>query len=337
MSRQAADALFQALLAASGPVLLTGPVSPDGDSLGACFALARVLRDRGVDVSVTGAPSWRYTWMPGIEGLLPDEDLGTDWQAVVVLDGDRQRLEPGAAAAFDAAPLRGIIDHHASTRPDGYTHPWLEPQATSTCSMLYDAFSRWGIAIDAELATWLYTGLVYDTGGFRYSNTSPATHRTAAHLLEAGAPHVEICTRVLVERRLSGLRLAGALFGAAEPVFDGRAQLASVPLELAHRHDVLEGDLDGVVDALLHVRGVEVSVVLVERPDGQVKYSLRSRGGVDVARLAAALAPSGGGHARAAGAQVQADLQTARARVVALLAEALAAPEPAPDSQTESS
>lgn len=320
----AADALLQALIDARGPVLLTGPVAPDGDSLGACLALARVLRDRGVDVAVTGAPSWRYAWMPGIDALLPDQGLGVDWRAVVVLDGDRLRLEPGAAAAFEAAPVRGIVDHHASTRPEGYTHPWIEPRATSACSMLYEAFQRWGVELDAELATWLYTGLVFDTGGFRYSNTSPATHRIAAHLLQAGAPHVDITTRVLVERRLQGLRLAGEIFGATEPVLGGRAVVAEVPLDLARRHDVVDGDLDGIVDALLHVRGVEVSVLLVQKPDGSVKYSLRSRGGVDVARLAARLAPSGGGHAKAAGAQIDADLAAARARVLELLAAALA-------------
>lgn len=319
----AADALLQALLEAPGPVLLTGPVAPDGDSLGACLALARVLRDRGVEVAVTGAPSWRYAWMPGIDALRPDGDLGTSWGAVVVLDGDRLRLEPGARAAFEAAPVRGIVDHHASTRPQGYTHPWIEPTATSTCSMLYEAFLRWGVALDVELATWLYTGLVFDTGGFRYSNTSPATHRTAAHLLEAGAPHVEIFNRVLVERRLAGLRLAGAIFGEVEPVLDGRAVVSEVPLALARRHEVVDGDLDGIVDALLHVRGVEVAVLLIERPDGSVKYSLRSRGGVDVAKLAAALAPSGGGHAKAAGAQIHASVPEARARVLALLREAL--------------
>lgn len=319
----AADALLQALLEAPGPVLLTGPVAPDGDSLGACLALARVLRERGVEVAVTGAPSWRYAWMPGIEALRPDDGLGTSWGAVVVLDGDRLRLEPGALAAFQAATVRGIVDHHASTRPEGYTHPWIEPQATSTCSMLYDAFRRWGVPIDAELAALLYTGLVFDTGGFRYSNTSPVTHRTAAHLLEAGAPHVDIFNRVLVERRVAGLRLAGTIFGEVEPVLGGRAVVSAVPLALARRHDVVDGDLDGVVDALLHVRGVEVAVLLIERPDGSVKYSLRSRGAVDVAKLAAALAPSGGGHAKAAGAQLHAPIPEARTRVLALLAAAL--------------
>src|SRR5687767_2420332 len=118
--------LLQALSARS-PVLLTGPIGPDGDSLGACLALGRVLGAHGVSATVVGSIPRRYRWMPGIDQVIPDAGLAGRWPAVVVLDGDRHRLTQPAARAFAAADFRAIVDHHGSTRPDGYELAWLEP------------------------------------------------------------------------------------------------------------------------------------------------------------------------------------------------------------------
>ena len=201
-------------------VLLTGPVAPDGDSIGACLALQRLLVRRGVAVDVAGVPAYRYRWMPGALQMLPDSVLEPVYDGVVVLDGDRHRLTPPAATCFQAARVRGIVDHHASTRLDGYTHPWVEHGATSTCEMVFDALVTDDM-LDRELAELLYVGAIFDTGGFCYSNTTATTHRMAARLLEVGIEHAPICTRVLLERRQSGLRLAGAVFGSAEFYAEG--------------------------------------------------------------------------------------------------------------------
>src|SRR5688500_9107906 len=98
-----ADAMLDALTR-SAPVLLTGPSSPDGDSIGACLALARVLADRGVPATVAGIPPHRYRWMPGADTMVPETRLG-DYAAVVVLDGDRFRLHPEVGARFARAEL----------------------------------------------------------------------------------------------------------------------------------------------------------------------------------------------------------------------------------------
>ena len=156
-----ADAVLGALEAATGPVLLTGPVSPDGDSLGACLALQRVLAQRGVAAAVCGQASYRYGSLPGIQHLLPDDEVGTDWQLVVVLDGDRHRLTPPVARAFEAAAARAIVDHHGSTVDDGYDHFWVESGAASTTAMLYRAFVARDWPVDAQTAQLLYVGLVF--------------------------------------------------------------------------------------------------------------------------------------------------------------------------------
>lgn len=296
-------------------VLLTGPLDPDGDSLGACLTLQRVLRAQGVPADVTGEPSYRYTWMPGAHNLLSDDALKEHYDAVVVLDGDRHRLTPGVHAAFERAPVKGIIDHHASTRPDGYTVLWLDAAATSTCEMIYELLGDLGHPVDTDIAALLYAGAIFDTGGFRHSNTTPQTHRMAAHLLSLGIDHASISAKVLMERRQAGVRAAGRVLSGASFALDGALAIGAVPLSMRRELGLLPGDLEGIVDGLVHTVGVEVAVLLIQHSDQRVKASLRSGGSLDVAALAQRLAPSGGGHQKAAGALIEAPVAEAETRV----------------------
>ncbi|TNE89541.1 MAG: bifunctional oligoribonuclease/PAP phosphatase NrnA [Deltaproteobacteria bacterium] len=308
-------------------VLLSGPVGPDGDSLGACLALQHWLRTLGGDADVAAVLPQRYAFLPNAEGIVPDSRVEPGYDAVVVLDGDRHRLAPQVEAAFEAAEVRAIIDHHASTTEDGYTHFWVDGGAVSTCEMLFEAMQAAELPLDADLATMLYVGAIFDTGGFRYSNTRPSTHRMAAALLEAGVDHADIALKVLMERRLSALRLLGDVIADATSYCDGQVLVGRVPLAMAKRRKLRPGDLEGVVDALVHVKGVEVGALLIERRATRVKASLRSAGSLDVAALAAELVPSGGGHAKAAGAVVDCTLAELEERLVAKLARCLGAAE----------
>ncbi|MCO4743252.1 MAG: bifunctional oligoribonuclease/PAP phosphatase NrnA [Proteobacteria bacterium] len=318
------EALLQALQGANG-VLLSGPVGPDGDSLGACLALQRWLARLGVDADIAGDVPRRYRFLPGSDALIKDGRVKPGYEAVVILDGDRHRLAPKVAEAFASARVQAIVDHHASTKPDGYTHYWVDPVGVSTCEMVYEALEAAGEPLDVELATMLYVGALFDTGGFRYSNTKPATHRMAAALLETGIDHAEIALKVLMERRLPALHLLGEVTRAANAHCDGKLIVGRVPVKMARRFGMRPGDLEGVVDALVHVQGVEVGVLLIERRAERVKVSLRSGGDVDVAALAHRLTPTGGGHRKAAGAVVALTLDAIEARltveVEALLGE----------------
>lgn len=303
-------------LGACRRVLLTGPVQPDGDSLGACLALQRILRAHNIVCDVTGDASYRYRSLPGIDGLLADDALD-GYDAVVVLDGDRHRLPVGAQAAFEAARTKGIIDHHGSTRRDGYTHFWLDPTSGSTCEMLFALFQERGEPMDTEVAHCLYAGLIFDTGGFRYSNTRPSTHEMAAALLELGIDHASICLDILMDRRLQGLRAAGRVFADARDLAAGRLMVGAASLDLQQELGLVDGDLEGLVESLLHVQGVEVGILGIEIAPGQVKLSFRSRGQVDVAALAHRLHPSGGGHKKAAGVRLHLPLEEALAAATA--------------------
>lgn len=304
-------------------ILLTGPTGPDGDSLGACLALKRVLERDGLSVCVAGAPGYRYDFLPGARAILDDDVVTPVYDGVVVLDGDRHRLAEPVATAFAGATVRAIVDHHGSTKTDGYTHAWVEGRATSTCEMLYAAWSADGVALDPVIAELLYVGAIFDTGGFRYSNTTPATHRMAAALLEQGIDHAGLNARVLMARRETGLRVAGQIQHSATFHLKKQLLIGAVPNELATRLGVVSGDTEGVVDSLVYVHGVEVSALLNERDEGEVKISLRSRGAVNVAEIAQALSPAGGGHAKAAGACMAGGLSDVREAVIHAVSAAL--------------
>ncbi|MBN2799391.1 MAG: bifunctional oligoribonuclease/PAP phosphatase NrnA [Deltaproteobacteria bacterium] len=317
------EAELLTVLEGSARVLLTGPIDSDGDSLGACLSLQLALRRRGVAVDVGGEASYRYRAMPGVGGLIPDARIQPIYDAVVILDGDRHRLSPKTDAAFAAARVKAIVDHHASTTDDGYAFAWIDPAAASTCEMVFRALEGWGVPLDPELAELLYVGLIFDTGGFRYSNTSPATHEMARALLSTGIDHAAICVRTLMERQQGGVRVAGHVFSTARFALDGELALGWLTKEEIKRFGMVPGDLEGVVDSLVYTRGVQVAVLLTERRPGLVKASLRSRGLVDVAAVAQQLSVHGGGHQKAAGAAIDGDLDQVSALVEGAVAAAL--------------
>jgi phosphoesterase RecJ-like protein len=304
-------------------VLLSGPQQPDGDSIGACLALQRLLARRAVPAVVAGEPGWRYADLPGAGDMVPDQALDADFPAVVILDGDRFRLAPGVDQAFRQAALTALVDHHASSTPEGYDLAWIEPGTGSTCEMILRELVASGEPLDEALVAALYVGIVFDTGGFRYSSVTPDTHLHAAHLLRYPIDHAAWSARVLAERSAAGLRLTGRLFERAQLLAGGRLVVASVEDAELRALGAQGADLEGVVEGLVHVVGCEVALLLVECPSSWVKVSLRSRAGLDLVPIARGLAPTGGGHAKAAGAMVPGRLDAVRERVVQALVAAL--------------
>ena len=298
-------------------VLLTGPIDPDGDRIAACLALQHICQQKGhANVDVAGQTAHRYEWLPSVDLMIADEGLGCDYDAVVILDGDRLRLTPQASRVFEQADFKGIIDHHASTSAQGYSLAWLDASSASTCEMLYCALPRWRHGLDQKMALLLYVGCIFDTGGFRYSNTSESTHKMAASLLAMNIDAANACSRILMERTPSSLRIAGYVYSNAVFHLSGRLVVGQVSEALAARLGIKNSDLEGIVDNLVFTTGVEVAALLTQMEPNKVKVSLRGRGRFDVASVARQLTPTGGGHVNAAGAMVPGNLQEVNAMVI---------------------
>lgn len=305
---------LRAACASARRILLTGPIYPDGDSIGACLALARGIRHcwPAHQVDIAGDISFRYTWMPGADAIRPDawfEDAAP-YDLAIVLDGDRSRLTAPITQAFQQAGQIAIVDHHSSTSPEGYSVALIDHHSASTCEMVHGLLQPWNVPLDRELAALLYTGLIFDTGGFCHSNTTAETHRFAATLLETGLVHTPINIRVLMERRPAGLKLMGHVLQHTSFHSGGEVAFGVVDLATSNRLGCTHGDIEGIVDALVFTQGVELACLCVEKTPNLVKLSLRSRSRLDVASLARSLSPGGGGHPRAAGVMLKQPLRT---------------------------
>ncbi len=301
-------------------ILLTGPIYPDGDSIGACLSLARGLKKiTTATIEVAGKVSFRYSWLPDAERLIDDEEISGDYDLAIVMDGDRHRLHPKVDEAYSRAKIKGIIDHHSSTDPEGYDLVIVDENAASTCEIALQILDEWKIKLDRKLAELIYTGLIFDTAGFRHSNTTEKTHLLAARLLSTGIDHSVINAKILMERQQSGINLLGFALSKIQYLSNNRIALCCISNAELRQLKATHGDYEGIVETMLFVRGVELSCLCVERSPNLFKTSLRSRNHVDVAKLAKELSTDGGGHRRAAGVILNGEMQEIKTRIKNIL------------------
>jgi phosphoesterase RecJ-like protein len=174
------------------------------------------------------------------------------------------------------------------------------------------------VPLTREVAEAIYLGLIYDTGSFQYTLTTPETHRIAARLMETGMDFARIHERALLEQDFENLLLLGKVLSTAERRGEAREIVhAAIPRDLARSMQVKSEDYNKIIQTLCFIDGVEVAVLFRELDGAEWKLSLRSRGLVDVAAIARELDPQGGGHDRASGCTLPGPLEAAVARAVA--------------------
>lgn len=276
--------------------------NPDADAIGSMLGLARALRAAGQDVTLAHPDDppvpadLEFLLEEGEEIVtVPPADLGE--RTLVTVDcASELRLWP--EPVHERAGRVINIDHHQDNTRFGDLN-LVVPHASSTAEVLMDVIAAAGVALDARIATPLYAGMVTDTGRFGYTNTSAATHRAAAALVEAGADHAELARCLYEEQPLDRLRLMGAALARAEMLAGGR-MIAAV---LTREDFAAAGgdDSEGIVEVMRSAHGVEVAALVRESgPDGSYRVSLRA---VDpeIDMSAIAREEGGGGHRAAAG------------------------------------
>jgi phosphoesterase RecJ-like protein len=189
----------------------------------------------------------------------------------------------------------------------------------ATAEILFDWIEALGLGWDPDLAAIVYTGLLTDTGGFRYSNTTPQLLRKAATLVEAGVKSHEIADLVLETVTLEQIRLLKLALSSLQVSEDGKMAWMCLRREDLQKLSVSGGDLDGIVNYARNITGVEVGMLFRETEEGTVKVSLRSRARVDVGKVAKSF--GGGGHARASGCTLHIPMEEAVAKVKSRIRE----------------
>ncbi|MBL8000836.1 MAG: bifunctional oligoribonuclease/PAP phosphatase NrnA [Flavobacteriales bacterium] len=304
-------------------IVLTTHYNPDGDAMGSSLGLAHVLRHAGhtVQVVLPNTPAGFLQWMPGFPAALaydtaPESAVRSMAEAELLfcLDFNRPDRLGGLEESVRTAAFPVLIDHHQD--PDPFARIMFSDVAScSTCQMVFDIVHALGLEdhITADAATCLYTGIMTDSGSFRFSSTAPHTLRVAARLMELGAVPDHIVSAVLDDNTVDRLRLIGFALSERLEVLPalGTAIITLSKADL-DRFAFQPGDTEGLVNYGLSIRGIRLAAFFVERGE-VIKVSLRSKGMLPVNRFLAEHF-QGGGHINAAGGQSRSTLADAVAR-----------------------
>ena len=285
---------------------LSTHIHPDGDAIGSELALYRFLTKLGKSVKMfnTDPVPRNYQFLPDWEHIKGIRALST-YQPEVLIVLDASTLERiGKTLAEALLPTHKLvnIDHHATAEAFGDIN-LIMPSASSTSEIVYKLIKAHQTPIDKASALCLYTGLMFDTGCFRYSNTTPETHRIAAELMEIGefVPD-EVYRNVYEQFPAAKIRLSSEIFRTLRLTDDGKIASVYATQEMFRKTRATPDAVQGIVNQIQAIAGVEIALCVSEMNDHTTKVSLRSRGRVDVSQLAAEF--EGGGHARAAGCKI---------------------------------
>jgi len=317
--RAAAAKDIAAVLKPGLRVALTTHVNADGDGVGSEVALWHLLRARGLQpviANATGIPD-RFDFLvpPGADESARAGREITRADVIVVLDiSDLGRIGDLAGAVRDRHAPVVCIDHHVSpgTLPPG---PRLvAPEATATAELVFDLATALEWELTPDTARALYVGLLTDTGGFRFSNTTARALRVAAALLERGVDPETIYESVYASAPEGRVRLLADVLHTLVVEPQGIAWV-TVPPGALERHGATPDDLDGIVEHARSIAGVRLALLFRQIANGRTKVSFRSMGNVDSAALAQAF--GGGGHHKAAGASLEGPIADVQALVLA--------------------
>lgn len=309
-------AILKALKEAENAVILPH-VHADGDAIASSLALGKLLEAWHIPYTIyLEEPVGEELGFLGGSFVSLPEECPMAHTAIAVDCGDAARLGT-RATAFQNAAVKLVIDHHATNEGFGDIS-YIDPKSAATAEIMAELFSLTDVPTE-KAATYLYAGIVTDTGGFRFSNTTPKTHRIAASLMEAGAESAKVSCAVFEENRLEKLKLEAAVIREMTVTHAGKTAIATVSEAQLREFEANDADTGHLSGVLRSIRGVETGVLLKER-QGEIKISMRTNAFIDAAALCKAL--GGGGHARAAGASVEGTLAEWKEKMIEIIGEA---------------
>lgn len=304
------DSIKKEILKSKNIVILTHDV-PDGDAIGSSLAMYLGLKQLGKEADVI-IPKHSRTFdaLPSIDKI-KTEGRKEPYDLAIALDcGDIKRLN-GFANYFEDANTRISIDHHGINTMFG-DYNFVDPTAPACCQILITVLKYLDIKITKEIGTCLLTGIITDTGGFKYSGVTAETFEFAAELLNNGVNVSEIYKNVLQTIPKEKFELRKIAMNRVELLEEGKIAFTYITVEDENKTG--SEDHDGIVEIGRDIEGVEISIFLRETEKDNYKLSLRSNDYVNVADIS--LLFNGGGHIRAAGGQINMPLEKAKEKII---------------------
>ncbi len=307
-------AAFEAQLAQASRILIGTHLNPDGDALGSALGLAEFLEQRGKHVEVLchhSAPR-NLKWLPNVDRV-QQEPSGEGYDLGIIVDLDSIERLGNVGPYFETLPTLTVIDHHVPHQAPGDVRI-IDVTAAATALILTHLVQQMGGTLTASMSTCFYTGIVTDTGSFRFRNTSPDALSTSAILLENGADLETASQRIFQSKQLSSARLLGHALETMKLDMDERLAWSCLSFRDFEWAKATDEDTEGFVNELLSIDTVQVAAILREAKPGKIRVSIRSRAGFDVAAVAREF--GGGGHKNAAGCTFETDLTDAEDQIV---------------------
>ena len=298
---------------------ITTHVRPDGDGIGSSLGLCWLLRSLNKDAEVIirdDIPN-SYGQLPGKNEIRKVSAIDDDYDAVFVIE----------CSSVDRPGIKGLedefvvnIDHHATCESFG-TINWIDSTASAVGEMIYNLCKAIGGRVTPEIAECLYLAIVTDTGSFHYPNTTERTLKVASELVKAGVKPSNISEAVYNNYSWSRVSLMQKVMSTIRRNSEGNVAFMRQTLEMGEDAGAVDGDNNGFVNLPLVAKEVVASVYMREVSLNRYRVSLRSKGDVNVARVAERF--GGGGHNNAAGCRVEGDWDLKESEIVSALAEAV--------------
>ncbi|WP_442600903.1 DHH family phosphoesterase [Paenibacillus sp. KN14-4R] len=305
--------------------LVVAHVQPDGDAAASTAAMGWMLQqlDKRYTMINEGSIPSKFHFLPGVGEIKEGstEEASCTFPAIITVDcADFSRIGKVSALFGESYELLNI-DHHPTNDCFGSVH-LIQPDAAATVEILYDLAIQLKIQPDRDFANLIYAGLLTDTGGFRYSSTSPKVMRMASELLDLGAQGPELAERLL--ERMSYEQMVVLQMALPTLAFspDRKVAWLIATTNLIEASKATVEDLDGLVNYPRNIEGVEVGILFKQRGPNLFKVSLRSAGKVDVAQIAKQY--GGGGHVRASGLTLEGDIKEIIAKLLEEVGKRLA-------------
>jgi bifunctional oligoribonuclease and PAP phosphatase NrnA len=266
-----------------------------------------------------------YTFLPGFNQIQEEPPRGIDPHLVFFFDSGNLERSGSSVKGIASNATIVNVDHHPSNSRFGHVNV-IDAEASAVGQMVTEMLDHFGFPITPTIATNLYVALLTDTGGFRHENTTPRALEDAARLARLGADPGHIATLVYKMRPETTLKLNGLALATMRVELEGRLAWAKVTRRMLREANAVMAESEGIIDTLNSIAGLELAILFKEVNGELTKISVRSRGGVDAAAMCAIF--GGGGHIRAAGAEIEKPMDEAIKLVLATAKEAIGAASP---------
>lgn len=299
---------------------------PDGDAIGSTVAVAEALRELGKTVfpfNDDGVPD-ALQFLPGIDHLRTPSDLGEsiDVEVLIALDSaGRDRIGDEVWGLFAGNPTLINIDHHISNDHFGDLN-YVDFMSPATGQIVFEIIEELGWALTDAARDNLYAAISTDTGSFRYPNTTAATYRIGAALIERGLDVGRINQQLYENYPVRRVLVLRELLEEMEMHCDDRAVCTKLTQETIDRLGIETGDTEGLIDVIRSIDSVVIAVSFEDMPDGKIRVSARSKSeDADVGKICAQF--GGGGHKLAAGTRMKGPIDDAAQRFLKAVKETL--------------